>query len=206
LSGKVICKAALQERLGLDVSVKVPLFGIVSRFAAQKGFNLLRDALPQVLDSMNVQLAVLGTGDPEIEDFFRGLQSRYPTRVGAHIGFSNEMSHLIEAGSDFFLMPSLYEPCGLNQSYSMRYGTLPIVRATGGLDDTVHNYDETTGAGTGFKFTTSTPVPSTIASVGPFRRGMITHTTSDNCANRPCARTSTGSMPRASTSSLTNTR
>ena len=152
LSGKAICKAALQERFGLDVNMKVPLFGIVSRFASQKGFDLLRQALPWSLDGMNMQLVVLGIGDPETESFFSGLAARYPGRVGAYIGFSNEMSHLIEAGSDFFLMPSIYEPCGLNQSYSMRYGTLPIVRATGGLDDTVHNYDEATGAGTGFKF------------------------------------------------------
>ena len=152
MSGKVLCKIALQERFGLDVSMKVPLFGIVSRLASQKGFDLLRETLHRVLDTMPIQLAVLGTGDVKIENYFRGLQARFPGRVGAHIGFSNEMSHWIEAGSDFFLMPSIYEPCGLNQSYSMRYGTLPIVRATGGLDDTVHNYDEQTGAGTGFKF------------------------------------------------------
>ncbi|HUE80903.1 MAG TPA: glycosyltransferase [Pyrinomonadaceae bacterium] len=101
---------------------------------------------------MVVQLVVLGTGDSGTETFFRWLTSVYPGRVGSYIGFSNELSHLIEAGSDFFLMPSLYEPCGLNQSYSMKYATLPIVRATGGLDDTVENYDEATGAGTGFKF------------------------------------------------------
>ena len=99
-----------------------------------------------------MQLIVLGTGDADTENFFRWLTGIYPGRVGGFIGFSNEVSHLIEAGSDFFLMPSRYEPCGLNQSYSMKYGTLPIVRATGGLDDTVQNYDEATGAGTGFKF------------------------------------------------------
>ena len=152
MGGKLICKAALQERFGLEFDPKVPLFGIVSRFATQKGFDLLQAALPGVMDSMDVQLAVLGTGERETEEFFQRLTTRYPGRVGSYIGFSNEVSHLIEAGSDFFLMPSRYEPCGLNQSYSMRYGTLPIVRATGGLDDTVHNYDEKTGAGTGFKF------------------------------------------------------
>lgn len=152
MSGKAICKAALQERFNLDFSPKVPILGIVSRFAEQKGFDLLRQALPSVMESMAVQLVVLGTGDKETESFFHNLTARYPGRVGSYIGFSVEMSHLIEAGSDFFLMPSRYEPCGLNQSYSMRYGTLPIVRATGGLDDTVHNYVEATGAGTGFKF------------------------------------------------------
>lgn len=152
LSGKAICKAAMQKRFALEERADLPVFGIVSRFASQKGFDLLRETLHRVLDAMAIQLVVLGTGDPQTEAFFRELTSRFPGRVGAHIGFSNELSHLIEAGSDFFLMPSLYEPCGLNQSYSMRYGTLPIVRATGGLDDTVHNYVEATAAGTGFKF------------------------------------------------------
>ncbi len=152
LSGKAICKAALQERFGLEQRVDLPVFGIVSRFASQKGFTLLREALPPALNDMLMQLVVLGTGDPDTEGFFHWLTASYPGRVGSYIGFSNELSHLIEAGSDFFLMPSLYEPCGLNQSYSMKYGTLPIVRATGGLDDTVQNYDEATGAGTGFKF------------------------------------------------------
>ena len=157
MSGKAICKAALQESFGLEWAPRVPLFGIVSRFAAQKGFDLLREALPGALENMAMQLVVLGTGESEIEEFFHQMTRRYPGKVGSYIGFSVEQSHLIEAGSDFFLMPSLYEPCGLNQSYSMRYGTLPIVRATGGLDDTVHLYDEATGAGTGFKFWDATP-------------------------------------------------
>lgn len=152
MSGKLVCKAALQERFNLNFEPKTPVFGIVSRFASQKGFDLLRHALPRALDTMAMQLVVLGTGDSQTEAFFHDLTRRYPGRVGSYIGFSVEMSHLVEAGSDFFLMPSLYEPCGLNQSYSMRYGTLPIVRATGGLDDTVHNYDQNTGTGTGFKF------------------------------------------------------
>jgi len=152
LTGKAVCKAALQEQFGLEQRADLPLFGIVSRFAPQKGFNLLREALPNALKDMSMQLILLGTGDQETENFFRWLAGFYPGRVGGLIGFSNELSHMIEAGSDFFLMPSLYEPCGLNQSYSMKYGTLPIVRATGGLDDTVQNYDEATGAGTGFKF------------------------------------------------------
>ena len=152
IGGKAICKRALQEHFHLETTDKLPVFGIVSRFAHQKGFGLLREALPGVLNSMLMQLVVLGNGDRDTENFFRWLQSAYPGRVGAHIGFSAEASHLIEAGSDFLLMPSLYEPCGLNQIYSLKYGTLPVVRATGGLDDTVQNYNEATGDGTGFKF------------------------------------------------------
>jgi starch synthase len=152
LTGKSVCKAVLQEKLGLDVRPEIPLFGIVSRFAPQKGFNLLREALPTAMSHMDMQFAVLGSGDPGTENFFRWLQHAFPHRASSYIGFSVEFSHLIEAGSDFFIMPSLYEPCGLNQIYSLKYGTIPIVRATGGLEDTVQNYDETTGTGTGFKF------------------------------------------------------
>jgi starch synthase len=101
---------------------------------------------------MVMQVVILGTGDSFTEHFFRWLCEANRGRANAHIGFSPEIAHLIEAGSDFFLMPSIYEPCGLNQMYSSLYGTVPIVRATGGLDDTVENYDEATGGGTGFKF------------------------------------------------------
>jgi len=152
LAGKAACKRALQECFGLTVDPKIPIFGIVSRFAPQKGFDLLRGALPQALRDMVMQVVVLGTGDPFTENFFRWLSDANPGKANAHIGFVPEIAHLIEAGSDFFLMPSLYEPCGLNQMYSSIYGTLPVVRATGGLDDTVENYDEGTGRGTGFKF------------------------------------------------------
>jgi len=152
LSGKAACKKALQERFGLTVDPHIPLFGIVSRFAPQKGFDLIRGALPQALRDMLMQVVVLGTGEPFTENFFRWLHDASPRSANAHIGFLPELSHLIEAGSDFFIMPSLYEPCGLNQMYSSLYGTLPLVRATGGLDDTVENYDEGLGSGTGFKF------------------------------------------------------
>ncbi|HEX4139425.1 MAG TPA: glycogen/starch synthase [Candidatus Methylacidiphilales bacterium] len=152
MAGKAACKKALQERFGLHVDPKVPLFGIVSRFAPQKGFDLIRGALPQALRDMLMQVVILGTGDPFTESFFRWLHGAHPHGANAHIGFVPELAHLIEAGSDFFLMPSLYEPCGLNQMYSSLYGTLPVVRATGGLDDTVENYDEHDGGGTGFKF------------------------------------------------------
>jgi len=157
LTGKSACKAAIQQRLGLDPQPGWPVFGIVSRFAQQKGLGLLRDALPWALNHMVLQVAVLGQGDPGTEDFFRSLARHYHGRVGIHIGFSNELSHWIEAGSDFFLMPSIYEPCGLGQIYSLKYGTLPIVRSTGGLEDTVENYNEATGEGTGFKFLAPTP-------------------------------------------------
>lgn len=152
IRGKSLCKADLQRRMGLHADGRTPVFGIVSRFAHQKGFGLLMEALPRALNTMVMQVAVLGMGDGGTEDFFRWLASAYLGRVGVHIGFSVELSHVIEAGSDFFLMPSLYEPCGLNQIYSMKYGTLPIVRAVGGLDDTVKNYNEADGSGTGFKF------------------------------------------------------
>jgi len=101
---------------------------------------------------MQVQLAILGSGEKDLEHYFGGLAARYPGRVGTHIGYDEALSRWITAGSDFFIMPSRYEPCGLNQIYSLRYGTLPIVRATGGLDDTIQQYDETHGTGTGFKF------------------------------------------------------
>ena len=152
LGGKAACKAALQQRLGLDARPEWPVFGIVSRFAQQKGFDLIRAALPWALNHMVMQVAVLGQGDPGTEDFFRSLSRLYRGRVGIQIGFSNELSHWIEAGSDFFLMPSIYEPCGLGQMYALKYGSLPVVRATGGLEDTVENYNEATGEGTGFKF------------------------------------------------------
>jgi starch synthase len=150
--GKAVCKADLQKRFHLQERPDWPVFGIVSRLADQKGFTLVKEALPRALDRMVMQVAVLGTGDPATEDFFRWLTAKYPGRVGSFIGFSPVLSHVVEAGSDFFLMPSLYEPCGLNQMYSMKYGALPIVRATGGLDDTVQNYIQATGDGTGFKF------------------------------------------------------
>lgn len=157
MRGKLTCKEALQARFGLDPRPDVPLFGIVSRFAAQKGFDLLREALPTLLESGTIQLALIGSGDRMIEAFFRGLAERHPRSAGAAFGYSEEVAHLVEAGADFFLMPSLYEPCGLNQMYSMRYGTLPIVRATGGLADTVVDHDPRTGAGTGFVFVEPTP-------------------------------------------------
>ncbi len=152
LAGKAACKRALQERFGLEVNPRLPIFGIVSRFAAQKGFDLVRGALPQALRDMAIQVVAVGSGDRVTESFMRWMGGAFPGKANAHVGFSHDLAHLVEAGADFFIMPSIYEPCGLNQMYSSLYGTLPIVRATGGLDDTVENYDESRGTGTGFKF------------------------------------------------------
>lgn len=150
--GKRICKHVLQQHFGLRRDENVALFGVVGRFTAQKGYNLLAEVFEPILNSMHVQFAILGTGETDLEQFFQFMAHKYGDRVGVHIGFSEELAHLVEAGSDFFLMPSRFEPCGLNQMYSLRYGTLPIVRATGGLNDTVENYNHQNGDGTGFKF------------------------------------------------------
>lgn len=151
-AGKRACKRGLQLELGLDPDPEAPLFGMVCRLTEQKGTGLLREALPRALGAMQMQVAVLGAGDPGDEDFLRRLAAENPGRVGVKIGYSEALSHKIMAGSDFFMMPSLYEPCGLTQLYAMRYGSLPVVHATGGLDDTVDQYNEGTGEGTGFKF------------------------------------------------------
>jgi len=152
LDNKTKNKLELQKRFGLKQDEKIALFGFVGRFADQKGLYLLRDACVRAMNEMACQFVVVGSGEQEYEEFFGDLPLRYPGEVGSFIGYSEELAHLVEAGSDFFVMPSLYEPCGLNQMYSLAYGTLPVVRATGGLDDTVENYDESTGGGTGFKF------------------------------------------------------
>ncbi|MBU1661649.1 MAG: glycogen synthase GlgA [Chloroflexi bacterium] len=152
LSGKAVCKRELQRRFNLEIEAGVPLVGVVSRFADQKGLDLLAEAIETIVNDMRVQFVILGSGDKRLESYYGELPFRYPGKVGSFIGYSNELAHWIEAGADFFVMPSRYEPCGLNQIYSIKYGTLPIVRATGGLDDTVEQYDEATGAGTGFKF------------------------------------------------------
>jgi len=152
MEGKAICKRELQKRFLLDVSPEVALVGVVSRLVAQKGLDLFAQAIEQIVNNMLVQFVILGAGEKELENFFGALPARYPGRVGCYVGYNPGLSHWIEAGADFFLMPSIYEPCGLNQIYSLKYGTLPIVRATGGLVDTVQQYNELTGAGTGFIF------------------------------------------------------
>ena len=148
---KVKNKVALQEELGLDVNPDVMMIGIVSRLTDQKGFDLIAHVMDELCQD-NVQLVVLGTGDEKYENMFRHYAWKYDKKVAACIYYSEAMSHKIYASSDAFLMPSLFEPCGLSQLMSLRYGTLPIVRETGGLKDTVEAYNEYEGTGTGFSF------------------------------------------------------
>jgi len=145
-------KASLLEGLGLPYTKGVPVVGIVSRLSAQKGIELLDPTLTDLLRERDLRFVALGSGEPRLEQLMMGIQSRFPGRACFYRGFSEELAHRIEGGADFFLMPSLYEPCGLNQMYSMHYGTAPVVRATGGLADTVRPYDSATGEGTGFVF------------------------------------------------------
>lgn len=152
--GKSVCKSYLQQRVGLPVDESVPLIGMVSRMSDQKGFDLLAECAQRLL-SHNVQFCFLGTGDPRFEEFLAQLARDHSTKVATVIGFDESLAHQIEAGSDAFLMPSRFEPCGLNQMYSLRYGTLPIVRRVGGLADSVVNVDAKAlkaGTATGFVF------------------------------------------------------
>jgi starch synthase len=152
LSGKARTRRALLDRLSLPVHDGTPLLGVVSRMTVQKGFDLLFDTLPEIIAGRDLAFAVLGSGDRHYEDFFAELQRRFPDRVAFHRGYHEELAHLIEAGSDMFLMPSLYEPCGLNQLYSLKYGTVPIVRRTGGLADSVQPWSAQNRQGTGIVF------------------------------------------------------
>ena len=152
LSGKALCKMELQKEFGLPNKPDVPLYGVVSRLAEQKGLDVFIDCIDAMLKEDDVQFVVIGSGDKQLENALLGYAKAYPAKFACHIGYNNKLAHMVEAGSDFFVMPSRYEPCGLNQMYSMSYGTLPIVRATGGLEDTVTCYS--TGnidAATGFK-------------------------------------------------------
>ncbi|MBN1221972.1 MAG: glycogen synthase GlgA [Candidatus Aminicenantes bacterium] len=150
LSGKKECKEDLLADFKIGTGTDIPIIGIVSRLAAQKGFDILDEALEDILDTGSI-LILLGAGDAGFERRFAELGKKHEA-VGIKIGFDDVLAHKIEAGSDMFLMPSRYEPCGMNQMYSLRYGTIPIVRATGGLDDTIRAYDPRKGAGNGFKF------------------------------------------------------
>jgi starch synthase len=152
LSGKAECKQDLLREMGEStIEPDLPVIGIVSRFAAQKGFDLISHIADR-LAREEMLFVALGSGDKIFEDMFRRLCRQYPTHFAVRIAYDDALAHKIEAGSDMFLMPSRYEPCGLNQIYSLRYGTPPIVRATGGLDDTVEQWDAKSGKGTGFKF------------------------------------------------------
>jgi starch synthase len=151
-SGKARCKAALQQEMQLDVRSDVPLLGVISRLAAQKGIDLVVEVAAELLATSEAQLVVLGSGDPQLEGALLRVREQAPRRVALRLGFDDTLAHRIEAGADMFLMPSRYEPCGLSQLYSLRYGTVPIVHATGGLADTVQDYDPATDVGTGFAF------------------------------------------------------
>jgi starch synthase len=172
LQGKQECRRDLLQRFALDPESTAPVIGIVSRFAAQKGFDLIALAADRLAHE-DVNVIVLGSGDKAYEDLFRRLVRQYPGRFAVQVGYDDAMAHRIEAGSDMFLMPSRYEPCGLNQIYSLKYGTVPIVRATGGLDDTIEAYDVKTGRGTGFKFreyTAEALLASVQAALAVYRR------------------------------------
>jgi starch synthase len=156
LSGKLECKRDLLRTFGLADDVGRPLIGCISRLSDQKGFDLILDIIGQVLDR-GVSFVLLGSGADSYERAFQALKASRPSQVGVYLGYSNEIAHKIEAGADMFLMPSRFEPCGLNQMYSLKYGTVPIVRAAGGLEDTIENFDRTTGRGNGFKFAEYNP-------------------------------------------------
>ena len=149
LEGKQENKKELLEKFGLTYKENVPLVGIISRLVDQKGLDLIKEIADDFM-KLDVQFVMLAAGEKRYQDYFESLHKKYPTKMGLYIGYNDELAHLIEAGCDMYLMPSRYEPCGLNQLYSLKYGTVPIVRATGGLDDTIQDVDS--GNGTGFKF------------------------------------------------------
>jgi starch synthase len=152
LSGKAKCKQDLLDTFGIPkADLKLPVIGIVSRFAAQKGFDLISQIMDRLAREEMIVVA-LGTGDKPYEEMFVRLNKQFPNKIAVKVAYDNAIAHKIEAGSDMFLMPSRYEPCGLNQIYSLKYGTVPVVRATGGLDDTIEPWDARSGKGTGFKF------------------------------------------------------
>ena len=156
MQGKDVCKKALLEKLGAqNPAMDRPVIGIVSRFVRQKGFDLIAQVADELMRE-DLYVAALGTGEPEYEELFRSLSEKYPDKFLVKVAYDNPLAHQIEAGADMFLMPSRYEPCGLNQIYSMKYGTVPVVRATGGLDDTVAPFDG--DKGTGFRFRQYSPV------------------------------------------------
>src|SRR5688500_13964766 len=157
LEGKLPAKQALLERYRLPASAAAqPVVGLITRMVDQKGFDLLADIADE-LPRLGASIVLLGSGERRYEDLWLGLAARYPQQIGVHIGFDEPLAHLIEAGADLFLMPSRFEPCGLNQMYSLRYGTVPLVHETGGLADTVRNVDVPTGTGTGFSFDEYSP-------------------------------------------------
>ena len=152
MSGKAVCKSTLMQELGLEERPGRPLIGVVSRLVGQKGIDLIAEVVPRLMARRDFAFAVLGSGEPRLEAMLQSIERAFPGRACFYRGFSNKLAHWIEAGSDMFLMPSRYEPCGLNQMYSLKYGTVPIVRETGGLVDSVEQIDETSESGTGILF------------------------------------------------------
>jgi starch synthase len=148
---KVVNKQALAEKFGFEFNEDIPIIGLISRLYDSKGIDLVQKILPDLL-KMDVQMIVLGTGDKEYHSFFDHMAKKHHKKFACYLGFNDDLAHLIEGGADIFLMPSRYEPCGLNQMYSLNYGTVPIVRETGGLADTVKKFNEKTKEGTGFVF------------------------------------------------------
>ena len=150
-AGKKLNKEALQKELGLPVDGSIPLFGSIGRLVEQKGVDILQAAVPEMMNE-KLQFVLLGNGTHETENVFQGFQERFPRQIAVRTGFDESLSHRIEAGADFFLMPSRFEPCGLNQMYSLRYGTIPVVHATGGLDDSVIDIRADLEKANGIKF------------------------------------------------------
>jgi len=155
-SGKETCKRALLDEFGIGYSEGVPVVGMVSRLIEQKGFDMVMEIIRNFIGE--IHFVLLGTGETEYEDFFINLAEKHPESFGVKIGYDNRLAHCIEAGSDIFLMPSKFEPCGLNQMFSLRYGTVPVVRSTGGLNDTVKNWNKVSGKGNGFVFKKPEPL------------------------------------------------
>ena len=159
LAGKAVCKAALQKELGLAIDAKSPVASAIGRLVHQKGYDLLAEATPKLVER-GVQIALLGTGEAPLQDEFARLAARFPQRVSVQLRFDDGLAHRLEGGSDLFLMPSRFEPCGLNQLYSLRYGTLPLVHAVGGLADSIKDAVPPSGKpgadGWGFRFETMT--------------------------------------------------
>jgi starch synthase len=158
ISGKARSKEALLAMFGLETAAATPVAGMVTRLAGQKGVDIVCDALEDIF-KLGVTVVILGTGDQKIQDFLKDAKKKYPKRLGLMIAFDEKVAHTIYAGSDLFLIPSRYEPCGLTQMYALKYGTVPVVRATGGLDDTIQEFDPGTLAGNGFKFEEATARP-----------------------------------------------
>ena len=151
LSGKKECKKTLLKKFALPINLERPIFAIVTRLTSQKGIELIQQVAGEIINA-GAYFIALGSGDKSYENFFQALRNVAPRQVGVFTGYNESLAHEIEAGADMFLMPSRFEPCGLNQMYSLRYGTIPIVRAVGGLDDTIQNFDRVNGKGNGFKF------------------------------------------------------